>query len=70
MQIDRMDLFPVPVLGAEFNNGEELRKTLVPIIHDIEKADIMEKETYVDDILDSKELEELIDKLSNKRTIH
>ena len=39
MQIDRMDLFPVPVLGAEFDNGEELRKTLVPIIHDIEKAD-------------------------------
>tara|TARA_A100001015_G_C14944778_1_gene694149 strand:- start:57 stop:500 length:444 start_codon:yes stop_codon:yes gene_type:complete len=39
-------------------------------LDDIEKADIAEKETYVDDIIDSKELEELIDKLSNKRTIH
>ena len=29
MQVDRMDLFPVPVIGAEFDNGEELRKTLV-----------------------------------------
>ena len=39
-------------------------------LDDIEKADITEKETYVDDILDIKELEELIDKLSNKKTIH
>jgi len=37
--IDRMDLFPVPIFGAEFEKGEELRKTIMPILRSIEDED-------------------------------
>ena len=37
-------------------------------LDDIEKS--IKKEKYIDDIMDSKELEDILDKLSIKRTIH
>ena len=37
--IDRMDLFPVPIFGAEFDKAEELRKSMMPVLKGIEDND-------------------------------
>ena len=66
--IDRMDLFPVPIFGAEFDNSEELRKVMMPILRDIEDTDpdphIYSAKGYTNynpaqQIIDRPELEEL-----------
>ena len=39
IELDRMDLFPVPVFGGEFGGAEELRKALLPELKAIESND-------------------------------
>ena len=39
IKLDRMDLFPVPVFGTEFENGESLKQSLLPLMKQIERDD-------------------------------
>ena len=39
VQIDRLDLFPVPLLGADYEHAESLSQTLVPMFQKIEMED-------------------------------
>ena len=37
--MDRMNLFPVPLFGTEFEGAEKLKEALVPKLLEIEKND-------------------------------
>jgi len=39
VKIDRLDLFPVPLLGTEFPSAKELQKVLMPKFKEIEEND-------------------------------
>ena len=39
IKIDRLDLFPVPIIGAHYDHAESLAQTLIPIFKKIEEED-------------------------------
>ena len=39
VQVDRLDLFPVPVLGAQYEHADSLAQTLIPMFHKAEEED-------------------------------
>ena len=39
LKIDRLDLFPVPIIGAHYDHAESLAQTLIPEFKKIEKED-------------------------------
>ena len=39
VKVDRLDLFPVPILGAHYEHADSLSQTLVPMFKKIEEED-------------------------------
>ena len=39
VQVDRLDLFPVPIHGAQYEHAESLAQTLIPMMKKIEEED-------------------------------